>query len=123
MTDHETTIDTHLAGYCEAVPAKRRELLDRVWTPGGQLIDPPMEATGPDGIFELVDALLQHYPQHRFLRTTAVDVHHGFGRYDWSLTGPDGTPAVTGTDIAQFDDNGNLVRIVGFFGDLEPIEA
>ena len=51
-----------------------------------------------------------------FERTTAVDTHHRFARYGWVLTGPDGTPAVDGSDFAELDDAGRLVRVVGFFG-------
>jgi hypothetical protein len=29
--------------------------------------------------------------------------------------------AVTGTDVVQFDETGKLLRIVGFFGPLEPV--
>ena len=50
-------------------------------------------------ISALADVVLTHYADHRFVRTTAVDAHHGFARYGWDLTGPDGTVAVSGTDV------------------------
>ena len=37
-----------------------------------------------------------------------------------ALTAPDGTVAVTGTDVVEVDDAGRLLRIVGFFGDPTP---
>lgn len=37
MSDLATTIDTHLAGYCEPDPARRAELLGSVWSPPGRL--------------------------------------------------------------------------------------
>lgn len=119
MTDITNTIDTHLAGYCEADTTKRTELLRAAWTSSGELVDPPLAGSGVDEIAGLVDAVLTHYPDHRFERTTAVDEHHGFARYGWSLVSPDGTAAVTGTDFAQVDDSGRLTRVIGFFGDLE----
>ena len=118
MADLTTTIDTHLAGYCEADPAKRSDLLRSVWTAGGNLIDPPLMGTGVDEIASLVDTVVTHYPEHRFQRTTAVDEHHGFARYGWALVSPDGTSAVTGTDFAEIDDDGKLARVIGFFGEL-----
>ena len=111
------TIDTHLAGYAEPDPTKRLDLLASVWAPDGTLLDPPFDATGPEGIADLVDAVLQHYPGHHFERTTAVDAHHDMARYGWALVAPDGTPAVAGLDVAQVGQDGKLVRIVGFFGD------
>jgi hypothetical protein len=123
MTDHTTTIDTHLAGYCEPDATRRLELLTGVWATDGELLDPPLEGTGPEAIAGLVDAVLAHYPAHRFERTTGVDEHHERARYGWALVGPDGTAAVTGLDVAEFDGDGRLRRIVGFFGDLPARDA
>jgi hypothetical protein len=93
MTDHATTVDTHLAGYCEPDANWRAELLGRVWADDGVLLDPPLEGTGPAGIAALVDAVLAHYPNHRFERTTELDAHHDRARYGWALVAPDGTPS------------------------------
>jgi SnoaL-like domain len=112
------TIDTHLAGYCEADPERRRTLLDQVWAADGELVDPPLEGRGPEAIAALVDIVLQHYPDHRFRRTSEVDVHHDHARYAWELVGPDGTVAVAGLDVATLDADGRLTRIIGFFGEL-----
>lgn len=122
MDNTTALIDTHLAAYCEPDHATRLDLLERVWNANGQLLDPPLDGTGIDAIAELTDAVLALYPKHRFVRTTEVDAHHGFARYGWSLVDPTGTPAVTGIDVAELDDDGKLVRIVGFFGDLASVE-
>ena len=116
-TDLTATIDTHLAGYAEPDATKRLELLASVWAADGTLLDPPFDATGPEAIAGLVDAVLQHYPDHHFERTTGIDAHHDMARYGWALVAPDGAVAVAGVDIAQVGSDGRLVRIVGFFGD------
>jgi hypothetical protein len=121
ITDITGTIDTHLAGYCEADPDKRTDLLGAAWADDGELMDPPLEGRGVAEIGALVDAVLAHYPDHRFERTSAVDVHHGFARYEWKLVSPGGDTAVAGTDFAQLDDDGKLARVIGFFGALEPV--
>jgi hypothetical protein len=112
-----TLVDTHLAAYAEPDRTRRTELLSQVWAADGELLDPPLEGVGVEAIAELTDAVLAHYPDHRFTRTTVVDEHHTFARYGWELAGPDGTVAVTGTDVAEIV-GGRIVRIVGFFGDL-----
>ena len=111
-------VDTHLKAYCEPDPATRAELLAAVWAPTGALFDPPFEGEGLDAIAAMTDVVLTHYAGHTFHRTTDVDAHHTFGRYGWELVAPDGTVAVTGTDIVEFDAEGRLTRIVGFFGPL-----
>ncbi len=117
------TVDTHLVAYCDPDPARRAESVAMVWAEGGELLDPPLEGRGLEEIAALTDVVLAHYPGHRFERTTAVDEHHGWARYGWSLLDGDGSVVLTGTDVAQLDDEGRLTRIVGFFGELAPAAA
>jgi hypothetical protein len=118
MSDLTRTIDTHLAAYGEPDATKRAALVRQVWSAEGQLLDPPIEGTGHDGIAALGDIVQAHYAGHTFRRTSAVDAHHGFARYGWDLVAPDGSVAMSGIDVVQVDDDGRLVRIVGFFGPL-----
>ena len=119
MTD---TIDQHLQAYAMADADRRNALVAANWNADGELLDPPLEGRGHSEISALADVVLTHYAGHRFERTTQVDAHHGFARYGWDLIGPDGTVAVSGIDVAQFDDAGKLSRIVGFFGPLEALD-
>jgi hypothetical protein len=126
MTNTDTTtitdtIDQHLQAYAMADADRRRTLIASTWSSEGELFDPPLEGRGHAEISALADVVLTHYAGHRFVRTTAVDSHHGFARYGWDLAGPDGAVAVSGIDVVQFDDAGKLLRIVGFFGPLEPV--
>ena len=120
MNDIVTIIDTHLAGYCEPDAGARARLLASSWSPDGELIDPPFDGAGHDGIAGLVDAVLSHFPGHVFRRSTAVDAHHDFARYGWELVAPDGSVPVSGVDFAQLAADGRLQRVVGFFGPLTP---
>lgn len=119
-TDLTEVVDTHLAGYCEPDRTRRLALLRRAWSADGKLVDPPFDGAGPEGVADLVDAVLEHYPAHTFRRTTAVDAHHDHARYGWELVAADGTVAVGGTDFVTVDDAGRLATVVGFFGELRP---
>ena len=126
MTNTDTTtitdtIDQHLQAYAMADVDRRNALIASAWSAAGELFDPPLEGRGHAEIGALADVVLTHYAGHSFVRTTAVDSHHGFARYGWNLVGPEGTVAVSGDDVVQFDDSGKLLRIVGFFGPLEPV--
>ena len=114
-------IDIHLEAYALTDSARRDELVATAWNADGELLDPPLQGHGRAEISALADVVLTHYAGHRFVRTTAVDAHHGFARYGWDLAGPDGTVAVSGIDVVQFDEDGKLLRVVGFFGPLEPV--
>ena len=114
-------IDTHLEACALDDAARRDALVATAWNADGELLDPPLEGRGRAEISALADVVLTHYAGHKFVRTTAVDSHHGFARYGWDLTAPDGAVAVSGIDVVQFDDDGKLLRVVGFFGPLEPV--
>ncbi|MGZ4764712.1 MAG: nuclear transport factor 2 family protein [Ilumatobacteraceae bacterium] len=119
ITSITETIDSHLEAYALADVDRRNALVAANWSVEGELTDPPLGGRGHAEISALADVVLTHYADHRFERTTAVDAHHGFARYGWSLVGPDRTVAVSGTDFVEFDDDGKLLRIIGFFGPLE----
>ena len=102
----ETVVDLHLRAYCEPDAARRAELFAAAWHADGTLVDPPFDGAGLEALAGMTDVVLTHYPAHTFRRTTGIDAHHAFARYGWSLDAPDGTVAVTGTDIAEFGDDG-----------------
>jgi hypothetical protein len=128
MTETHTTatdqltamIDRHLEAYALADTGRRNQLIAECWQSDGRLVDPPFEGQGHAEISAMVDVVLTHYAGHTFTRTTVVDTHHEFARYGWALVGPDGTAAVSGTDIVEVGADGRLVCIVGFFGPLVP---
>jgi hypothetical protein len=118
MTELDTTIDTHLEAYAEPDPVRRSELIRKIWAGDGQLVDPPLDGAGHEGIGNLAAALQSQFPGHTFRRTSGIDAHHGFARYEWAMLAPDGTTVLTGLDVAEVADDGTLRRVVGFFGAL-----
>ena len=118
MADLTATIDTHLAAYGEPDADRRLDLINQVWAEDGALIDPPIDAASRTGISEMAAAVQSHYPGHAFRRTSGIDEHHSFARYEWELVGPDGAVALAGIDIAEVGDDGLLRRVVGFLGPI-----
>jgi hypothetical protein len=123
MPDLTTTVDTYLAAWNETDPARRAQLIQRVWAADGRLIDPPLAAEGRTGISEMVSALHAQFPGHRFRRATGIDAHHDQLRFGWELVGPDGGVALAGLDVGELADDGQLRRITGFFGELPEAES
>ena len=121
--DLHTTVDRYLAAYGEPDPARRAGLIAEVWAADGRLVDPPAVGEGHEGISALADAVQQQFAGHRFRRSSTIDAHNDVARFAWELVGPDGAVALTGMDVAHVGPDGRLLRITGFFGDLEPAAA
>ena len=118
MTTLTLTIDTWLDAYGEPDENRRTELIERVWAPTGRLVDPPFEGTGREQIHALAAAAQQQFPGHRFRRTSGIDAHHRYARYTWELLDPRGSIAAAGLDVAQVDEDGKLLQVAGFFGEV-----
>jgi hypothetical protein len=118
MNDVSNTIDTWFASLNELDAGKRAGLVEQAWAGDGRWVDPPFEGEGHRAITDMVDAVYQQYPDHRFRRASAIDAHHDAVRYGWELVNRDGLVVLAGTDIAQLGDDGRLQRVTGFFGEL-----
>ncbi len=116
----ENLVDRHLAAYCEPNAAARPAAIRGLWHADGRLVDPPLAASGHQGINDQAATLLSQFPGHRFARTTAVDTHHEFARYGWALRNAEGMEVLRGTDFVTLDVDGRIQQIVGFFGELPP---
>ena len=81
------------------------------------LVDPLIEARGPEAIAAAIGELQEQMPGHSLSRTTAIDAHHDHARFGWAVTGPDGSVALAGIDVATFTADGRLRTAIGFFGD------
>lgn len=122
-TDVAPTVDAYLEAFGEPDPVRRRSLIGDAFGPDGSLTDPPLTGVGHQGLDEMFVIAQAHYEGHTFRRTSGVDVHHGFARYEWELVAPDGAIAVAGTDFARLDDDGRLTDVVGFFGPIPAIDS
>ena len=123
MSGLSTLIDTHLAAYTDPDATRRAAAVQRIWAEAGQLVDPPLAASGQDAIVQQAGQLLAQFPGHRFVRSSGIDSHHHMARYAWQLVGPDGAVVLEGIDFAQLDSQGRLQQVTGFFGPMPALET
>ena len=118
MDELTTMVDGYLSAWNETDPARRADLVAKVWADDGRLIDPPLAAEGHVGISDMAAALQAQFPGHAFRRASGIDTHHEYLRFAWELVGPDGNVVLAGIDVGEVAEDGRLRRITGFFGDL-----
>ena len=120
VTSTEVTIDRYLSMWNEPDAGARAEQVYAVVTDDARLVDPLIDATGPDRVAVAIGELRAQMPGHSLTRTTAVDAHHDQARFGWTVKAPDGSVAVAGIDVVTFAADGRIQSAIGFFGELTP---
>lgn len=112
-------IDRYCAVWSEPDASRRMELLASVWAKDATYTDPRVHAATAAQLLAHIERVLAQRPGAKVVRTSALDVHHGVGRFSWHVVQADGTALPDGLDIAEFSSDGRQIRrIVGFFGPL-----
>jgi hypothetical protein len=119
-TDVEATVDTYLATWNETDPAKRAALIDASLAADLWYRDPLLEADGLAAYDAMVAAVQSQFPGLVMRRTSPVDAHRDLVRFNWALGAPGADPVFAGLDVAKYDADGKLHRIIGFAGETIP---
>ncbi len=114
---HPESFDHMLAAWNEADPTKVRGHLERALAPTVEFIDPSIVTRGIDEFEANVHEVHERLPGAVYSRASAVDSHHNVHRYAWQIS-VDGEVLLPGFDVTEVDDDGKVVRVLGFFGPL-----
>lgn len=124
MTDtvqtQETTqlVDTYFEMWRATDDRVRAELVRRSFVDEGRHVDPLADAVGHDELAGMLANVHAAYPGFAIERTSGIDQHGDQLRFGWELVAADGTPVVTGLDVAELAPDGRFARIASFWGDL-----
>lgn len=116
----EETVATYAAAWDEPDRGRRRAMLEASVTADAVYVDPTVELRGITALVDHIDAVRQRLPGSHLELTTAVDLHHGLGRFGWRRVMGDGTARPDSIDIVEVGGDGRLTRIIGFFGPMGP---
>jgi hypothetical protein len=93
------------------------EMLEEAWAEHGVYSDPTAEVHGRQALSDHIAGFRAQMQGAVLSLTSAVDVHHRQHlRFTWKIANPSGETLAAGMDYGELDDEGRLVRIVGFFG-------
>lgn len=113
-------IDDYIAVWNETDEATRKQLIRSALGADLWYRDPNLEADGHDAFSKTVAYVQENFPGHVMRRTSEVGTHHDLARFNWALGVPGQTPALAGVDVAKYDGDGRLHRIIGFAGESLP---
>lgn len=120
----EQIVDLYCEAWSHPDASARQQLLMQVWSPDATYTDPTVHAASADALLEHIARVQARRPGARVRRTSALDVHHGVGRFAWHVELADGTTLPEGIDFVEFSvDQTMIARIMGFFGPLARIKT
>ena len=114
MSDFTQLAERYIDSWNETDSAKRRAMLEQLWTDDARYVDPLAEANGREAIDATIAAVQDRFPGFSFRLAGAVDSHHDQGRFSWELGPADAEAPIAGFDVAVTDGEGRLQTVLGF---------
>ncbi|MEZ0113608.1 hypothetical protein ABH920_007641 [Catenulispora sp. EB89] len=113
----EDLIRTYFEAWSERDARRREAVLERVFSPDAEIIDPDWTATGHAEIVSAVGEAREKLGELDLSLAKVISVHHDVALFSWELTQPGSltVPVATGygTVIAA---DGHIRRAYNFFG-------
>jgi hypothetical protein len=119
----QMVVDRYFDAWNEPDAAHRVALVEQAFVPDGRYCDPLSDVAGVADFAAMVEDVRGQFPGCQLRRTSPIDQHHDQVRFEWELTGSDGTVAVAGVDYVALAADGRFRSVGGFFGASVPAEA
>ncbi len=116
------SLDHMLAAWNESDPQQVRGHLEKALAPDVLFVDPSVVTRGVDEFEANVHEVQARIPGAEYKRASGVDGHHQLYRYHWEIW-RDGKLLMPGFDVAEVDDEGRVLKVLGFFGPVPESDA
>lgn len=114
----KASLQNYFKAWNESDAAKRSELLKTAWSEQGVYTDPSAHVEGRDALVKHIGQTISS-PQFNgasLAPGSEVDIHHKVFRFEWKLNDASGNSLISGMDYGEFDEKGQITKIIGFFG-------
>ena len=101
--------------WAERDAARRRAILAEIWTEETIYLDPdvPEGLVGPDALLDFIQSTFDEYPGFTVTATSDLEVLRDRAWYRWRQNADGET--TDGIDFIEFDAEGRIRRLTGFF--------
>lgn len=118
----KASVERYLAAWNETDDARRRAILESVYSADGTYTDPLAAVRGIEAISALIAAIQQQFKGVAFVLGDTFDAHHDQARFTWNAMAPGLLePVAIGFDVAVFE-RGRIRDVHGFL-DRAPANA
>lgn len=113
-TDHQQTWETYASAWKAETVEQKRALFEKALTTDCCYTDPLTTLEGWDALAAYMIAFHEQVPGGHFV-TTYFRQHHDKSVAKWNMVGQDGAVLGDGISYGEYDADGRLVRMTGFF--------
>lgn len=112
------SLDKMLAVWNTTDAEKKRALTDAALEHNVHFVDPNHNIIGRQAFLEMVDLVQSQIPGAIYSRASQVDAQNNHCRYHWAIH-LNGELIMPGFDVTEINDAGRIVKVIGFFGEIE----
>lgn len=112
------SLDHYFAAWAASDESERRKHLEAGWADNATYTDPTADVRGREALVKHIGKFKVSPQAANFSieRSSAIDIHHRSFRFEWEMRDSSGKVLTPGIDYGEFDEDGKITKIVGFFG-------
>jgi hypothetical protein len=115
---NQQNLDRMLAVWNSSDDAEKHALCDAALEHNVHFVDPNHNIVGRAAFLAMVASVQKLIPGAVYSRASQIDCQNNHCRYHWAIHQGDKL-LMSGFDVAEINDAGKVVKVVGFFGELE----
>jgi hypothetical protein len=119
MQPHEANLKTMLAIWNTPNADTRREMAEASMEHNVHFVDPRHNIIGRGAFLKMVAETRAAFPAAVYRHNSPIEMQNNFCRHHWAID-IDGKRAMDGFDVTEVNDAGKVVKVIGFFGRLDP---
>lgn len=116
---HEANLKTMLDIWNTPDADARRAMADTALEHNVHFVDPRHNIIGREPFLAMVTATRAAIPDAVYRRVSPIEIQNNFCRYHWVIDVGE-QRAMDGFDVTEVNDAGRIVKVIGFFGRLDP---
>jgi len=118
MTDHLDSLQKMMAIWNSTSKSEIERLTEEALETNVHFVDPNYNIMGRPAFIDMVHAVHAKIPGASYAHVGKIDSHHNHHRYHWAIHMGE-TLIMAGFDVTETNDAGKIVKVTGFFGELE----
>lgn len=119
MPAYETNLKTMIDIWNTPDPDERRGMAESALEHNLHFVDPRHNIIGRAPFLAMVAETRAAFPAAVYRHASRIEMQNNFCRYHWAID-MDGKTVMEGFDVTEVNDTGKVVKVIGFFGRLDP---